>query len=324
MPDLKTRVLRKMFLEPVLDRMDMREERVLQSDGAFRFNEQSPSRFHIMREALKRGAFDSKRLKSPMMMRSLVGIFKTFRDLKRNKAVHNTLIDDRDLADLRGYLISMGITSIGFTKVPARWVFKDKAVMYSNAIVTTMEMDKARIATAPSPEAGRAVHEIYCYQGLAMIKGARFLRRRGYAAHAGHPLMGLALYPPLAQAAGLGQLGASGLFITPERGPRVRLAAIFTDIENLPFAEESTEHQWILDYCSSCRICAKKCPQDAILAAPTQHSKGQITCVDTDRCFPYFMEKDGCSICIKVCPFNMSDYETIKKAYFEEHSVGST
>jgi epoxyqueuosine reductase QueG len=45
--------------------------------------------------------------------------------------------------------------------------------------------------------------------------------------------------------AGLGWLGASGLMITPEHGPRVRLAAVLSSIESLPF---------------SCSVCIKVCP----------------------------------------------------------------
>ena len=31
---------------------------------------------------------------------------------------------------------------IGYTKLPRPWIFQDKAVLYENAIVLTMEMDK--------------------------------------------------------------------------------------------------------------------------------------------------------------------------------------
>ena len=314
MANLVSTLARKLVMEPVLDRMDRREAQILDAPASHRWDSESPVRFHIMREALKRGAFDASRIRSPMMMRSLLGIFKSIRDLKQNRDVHKTQITDADLRDLISLLKSLGVTSAGFTRVPARWVFKDKAIMYANAIVTTMEMDPVRIATAPSKAAGQAVHEIYCYQGLAMIKAAQFLRRRGYAAQAGHPLMGMALYPPLAQMAGLGQLGVSGLLITPEHGPRVRLAAIFTDIENLPFQEEPNSHEWILDYCAGCQVCVKKCPEQAIFPEPRVAANGRITCVDNERCFPYFMENDGCSVCVKICPFNTTPYEKLRQS----------
>ena len=48
------------------------------------------------------------------------------------------------------------------------------------------------------------MHETYHHLGDAANGIARYLRRQGVGAHAGHPLNGLVLYPPLAQQAGLG------------------------------------------------------------------------------------------------------------------------
>jgi epoxyqueuosine reductase QueG len=126
--------------------------------------------------------------------------------------------------------------------------------------------------------------------------------------------MGPALYPPLAQMAGLGWLGASGLIITPEHGPRVRLAAVLTSIENLPFSTHN-DHAWVEDFCARCGICQRKCPVEAIYPEPLHHANGQITWVDNARCFPYFSDYHGCSVCIKVCPFNNKSYDEIKRAF---------
>ena len=126
--------------------------------------------------------------------------------------------------------------------------------------------------------------------------------------------MGPALYPPLAQLAGLGWLGVSGLIVTPEHGPRVRLAAVFTNIENLPFSTHN-DHAWVEDFCDACRICIRQCPAEAILPEPTHHPNGQITCVINPRCFAYFSDYYGCSVCIKVCPFNHTSYDRIKHSF---------
>jgi epoxyqueuosine reductase QueG len=126
--------------------------------------------------------------------------------------------------------------------------------------------------------------------------------------------MGPALYPPLAQMAGLGWLGTSGLIITPEHGPRVRLAAVLTNIEDLPFVTQN-DHAWIQDYCTSCGRCIRECPPQAIYPEPVHHENGQITCVDTESCFPYFSDYYGCSVCIKVCPFNKTPYDKIKASF---------
>ena len=64
---------------------------------------------------------------------------------------------------------------------------------------------------APNPDTAVMVHETYNQLGLVSNKIADWLREQGYAAHPGHPLGGFALYPPMAQAAGLGWRGINGL-----------------------------------------------------------------------------------------------------------------
>jgi epoxyqueuosine reductase QueG len=181
-----------------------------------------------------------------------------------------------------------------------------------------MKMDREAINTSPSPEAEFSVIATYRDLGRITNLAVDFLRDHRYSAQAGHPLNGQTLYPPLAQMAGLGQLAYSGLIITPEYGPCIRLSAIYTSIENLPF-KEGNEHSWIEDYCSSCRLCIKKCPANAICAEPIRHDHGQITYVDNDKCFPYFHYNHGCSVCIKICPFNHVPYGRLKKNKIHSH-----
>jgi epoxyqueuosine reductase len=218
------------------------------------------------------------------------------------------------LADVEEVAKSLGVSSIGYTQVPQRWIFHGKAILHLNAMTLTMEMDKIRIDTAPSVAAEQAFFEIYRDLGIAANRIAEYLRKHGYSAHAAHPLMGPALYPPLAQMAGLGWRSASGLIITPEHGPRVRLAAVFTNIENLPFSTHN-DHAWVGDFCVACGICIRECPAGAIMAEPIHHRNGQITCIENSRCFPYFNDNHGCSVCIKVCPFNDSSYASIKSSF---------
>jgi ferredoxin len=41
--------------------------------------------------------------------------------------------------------------------------------------------------------------------------------------------------------------------------------------------------------------------------------------IDQDKCIGYFYETEGCSICLKVCPFHQKGYERVIKA-FENNS----
>ena len=112
--------------------------------------------------------------------------------------------------------------------------------------------------------------------GKASAQLTTFLRAHGFSAQAGHPLGGLVLYPPLAELAGIGYHGRHGLIITPEHGSRVRLTAIYTNIENLPFAKDNS-HEWINSFCQKCGRCIRKCPGFAIQEEPFLQQNGLLT-----------------------------------------------
>jgi epoxyqueuosine reductase QueG len=244
----------------------------------------------------------------------MLGIQKSLRSLKKNPAAPKKQGSVGLFKEIEEFALKLGASSVGYTKVPARWVFQDKAITFDNAIMLAMEMDKDAIDTAPSPACMKTVMETYRDLGRIVNKTAALLRVRGYGAHAGHPLMGVALYPPLAQIAGLGWIGLNGIIITPEHGPRVRLAAVFTSIEDLPFSERN-KHAWVAEYCETCKICIKKCPPKALYGSPVDHGNGQITYVENDLCFPYFSDYYGCSVCVSVCPFNHVPYENLKDKF---------
>jgi epoxyqueuosine reductase QueG len=195
-------------------------------------------------------------------------------------------------------------------------VFQDTAICYTQAIVLVMEMDKERMNLAPNRDTAVMVHKTYNALGQVSNQVADWLRERGYAAHAGHPLGGMALYPPMAQVAGLGWRGMNGLVITPQFGPRVQLTAVFTEIENLPLYAGG-EHAWVLDFCESCRFCIRDCPPDAFYESPIHHANRLVTVLDNRRCFPYFVAYHGCSICIRVCPFHQLGYDKIKTGFLD-------
>lgn len=312
-------VMRRLFLQRMWDR----EAEMATWPGMVHAAEDSPERFEIVAEGFKRdgGPPPATRRAMPHMMASMLGIQRSLHTLDKNPATPKTHMPATELAEMEAFAHSVGVDDLGYALVSETWVFRDKAILHPNAIVLTMEMDKARIDTSPSEQSFIAVHETYHHLGVASNKIAGWLRKRGYSAQAGHPLMGLALYPPLAQQAGLGWRGLHGLLITPRFGPRVRLAAVFTSIENLPFgAEKANEHQWIEEYCDLCQRCARECPPQAFLDRPTVQDNGLIACVDTEKCFPYFFENFGCSVCIRVCPFQSQDYATLKSHISERRS----
>jgi len=303
-----------MMLKGPMAGMDRLEDRVAAMPDAYRWTPESPERFEIMKEGVKRG----RGMPDPRLMKimapTLMGMRRSMKALSKNPDQPKNTAPAGFLSELEQYVLGLGASSVGYCEVPQRWIFQNKGILHTSAIVLSMEMDKERMDTAPSLECQEAVFEIYRDLGRIANKGADYLRRYGYSAHAGHPLMGLALYPPLAQMAGLGWLGANGLIITPEHGPRVRLTSIFTSIVDLPFSTHN-DHEWVQDYCAACQICVRKCPAKAIMPEPQRSESGQITHVINEPCFKYFSGYYGCSVCIAVCPFNNTPYDTLQSRF---------
>jgi epoxyqueuosine reductase QueG len=246
------------------------------------------------------------------MMGSIKGIKKSFGSLKTNPKSPISSISDTLLKEFEDFCYKNGVGMIGYTKVPPEFIFQEKAIIYDNAIVLVMEMDKVKIDQAPHKDTLIEIHKTYRDLGIAANKLASFLRSYGFSAQSSHPLGGIALYPRLGKLANLGWEGRHGLLITPKFGPRVRIAAVFTSITNLPFAEENT-HGWINDYCIKCGLCIRKCPKGAILHDPIQKEGGLITHIIWEKCFPYFLYQYGCTVCIKECLFNKQNYDQLKQ-----------
>ncbi len=159
----------------------------------------SPIRFDILKGRLESTESGPPITMLPTMLQCLSGIKESLRTLNENPTSPKIEASQALIKDLEALAFKQGAASIGYTKLPRRWVFQDKAVLYDNAIVVSMEMDADGINSAPSVACMRVVMETYRDLGRINNHLAVFLRERGFGAHAGHPLNGLALYPPLAQ-----------------------------------------------------------------------------------------------------------------------------
>ena len=208
---------------------------------------------------------------------------------------------------------------IGFTELPQEMIFKGKFTLFRYTIVVCQEMKKDKIDQAPDFEAGKEVMRVYGSLGLVVNDIARWLRKKGIRSHSNHPLGGLVNTPSLAGKAGLGWIGRNGLLITPEYGPRVRIAPVFIEHKYFEFTD-NRDHDWIEEYCTMCERCRKECPGEAIYTESVvlfDNIDGidtMRTCIDRNKCFPFFSKTLGCSVCVKVCPFSKAGdtYERLK------------
>jgi epoxyqueuosine reductase QueG len=99
-------------------------------------------------------------------------------------------------------------------------------------------------------------------------------------------------YKHAAQAAALGKIGWHSLLLTPDFGPRVRLACCLTEAALTPTKAE-TEIK-----CDSCGICLKICPANAFERPQGDESYR----INKFACSAFRSTSGGCSECMRVCP----------------------
>ncbi len=106
-----------------------------------------------------------------------------------------------------------------------------------------------------------------------------------------------------ANLAGLGFMGKSGLFITNEFGPRVRLATVLTDLK-------LGGGNVMQPGCGSCSACADACPCGAITGRTWSVATPRDEIIDAALCSRHMKDKymgigrgAVCGICIAVCPY---------------------
>ena len=99
-------------------------------------------------------------------------------------------------------------------------------------------------------------------------------------------------YKHAAQATGLGYIGRSSLLITPDFGPRVRLACCLTEAMFEP--KEVT----MSSSCSGCDVCINGCPANALSSPQAE----EPYVINKFACSSFRNAAGGCSECVRLCP----------------------
>lgn len=255
---------------------------------------------------MKYGSLRSKARSLPRLFGYMTGCIK---ELKKSYAAlyeqpvpFKTNISDHDLKALLDYIKTFNIDDIGFTAVQPSMIFSDKAILFDQAIVLIMKMDHDAIDSAPSKIAEKEIFRTYYELNVSVNKIKTYLNDKGYRAQAGPALGGEVNYPVLANQAGLGAIGKHGLLITPEHGPCIRIAVVYTDIKNLPITTEN-KYNWMEDFCDKCNQCVRTCPSGAIYQSSIIFEDGSKSCIDYKKCAVPFSKDHGCTVCIKSCTY---------------------
>jgi Pyruvate/2-oxoacid:ferredoxin oxidoreductase delta subunit len=249
-----------------------------------------------------------------LLLGAIREMWKSAHSIRQNPYSDKKTIDPQTLLELEAFAKNLGVAEIGYTVVNPRYIFRGFRILFPNAMVFTIEMNRDKIRQAPSLPSYIEIWRTYYEVGVIVNKVADFLRQHGFNAHAGPAVGGDVNYIPVAIDAGLGISGKSGMLITRHSGPRVRLAAVYTDIENLPFSQEN-QHSWVRDYCETCNICIQKCPAKAIYPVTKVLADGGPSFIDPTQCALPFSNDDGCTLCIKFCPFSNVSYDKLKTKF---------
>ncbi|MFQ6086362.1 MAG: reductive dehalogenase [Candidatus Bathyarchaeia archaeon] len=148
------------------------------------------------------------------------------------------------------------------------------------------------------------------YDKMQLVAGrvAEFIRQLGY--HAIPMGNDTALSVPLAIDAGIGQYGRITRLVTPEYGPLVRLAKVFTD---LPMTTDKPIDFGLTEFCNACMKCVDACPVQALPRGPPAWegpTKSNLKRVlkwqqNPISCLTWWAKVGtGCAICFRVCPWS--------------------
>ena len=145
---------------------------------------------------------------------------------------------------------------------------------------------------------------------------AGYIRQLGYAARAHHLRNDQIMHVPHAVDAGLGEQGRFSYLINAKYGPRVRLAAVTTDLELL---EDRPVDIGVQDFCKNCRLCEINCPCSAPPAEKKVVRGYKRWHQDQDKCFNFWVSGANtfaCTLCINSCPWNKARSFVHKVSFF--------
>ena len=219
---------------------------------------------------------------------------------------------------IKGYTLNLGAKQVGITELNPLWLYskrgeifrenwqdwgKDIEVAHKYAVVFTTEMAFELVGTAPHTPTVITSMSNYAQGAFIATQLAAYIANLGYAATANHLRHYDAALVPLAVDAGLGETGRLGYLMTKDLGPRVRLAAVTTDLE---LVADSPVDIGVEDFCKICKKCANCCPSNSIpLDDPTEVNGTLRWKLNAETCFDYWGKVGtDCNICMRVCPWS--------------------
>jgi formate hydrogenlyase subunit 6/NADH:ubiquinone oxidoreductase subunit I len=216
---------------------------------------------------------------------------------------------------IKNMLVYLGAADVGFTGIDLNDLYSHRGRMgeYGKEIIETLpggivivyEMDKECVNRAPQLEQGIEVVKAYMQLATMGLWLTNYIKLLGYDAKAHIDGNYMAFLPPIAEKAGLGEVGRMTTLVHQKYGPRVRLALITTD---LPLVFDKPNTFGLKEFCDVCNRCSKTCPGKAI----SPESIGEISgkkvegwSINQEECYKVWRRVGtDCGVCLSVCPFS--------------------
>ena len=212
------------------------------------------------------------------------------------------------MSDLKDYLKEAGASKVGFADVEG---LASEFIDLPNGISLVLKLPKETMKFVENED-----YENYWKHYHAQIdklteislKGEEYIKNLGYDAFAltmkrnewdMEKLLSILPYKTIATKAGLGWIGRSALFVTPEYGSAVALGAILTDMP-LEFGAPVTDSE-----CDECSNCQNACPVNAINPQKWNNRLNRKDIIDIETCKEYILGQykagGGCTKCMSEC-----------------------
>lgn len=213
-----------------------------------------------------------------------------------------------EMNSLKEYLERAGVDKVGFADVNG---LASEFTSMPNGISLVLKLPKEAIYMVKNEDYEdywKCFHARVAELSHIALEGEEFIKNLGYDAFAltmnrnecdMEKLLSILPYKTIATKSGLGWIGRSALFVTPEYGSAVVLGAILTDMP-LEFGTPITD-----SLCEDCENCQKACPVDAINPKKWNDRLNREDIIDIDTCFEYIMDQYknglGCTKCMSEC-----------------------
>lgn len=210
--------------------------------------------------------------------------------------------------NVQDYLKSLGADKVGFADVDG---LASKLIDLPNGISLVLKLPKKAMHLVKDEdyeEYWKCFHTKVAELSEIALKGEAYIKSQGYDAFAltmtrnecdMKKLLSILPYKTIATKSGLGWIGRSALFVTPEYGSAVVLGGILTDMP-MEFGKPVTDSS-----CNECTNCQDACPVDAINPQKWNDRLNREDIIDIDACFEYITDQYknglGCTKCMSEC-----------------------